>query len=181
MFKLKELRGYSACATAAATLLAIAPWATAQSADERFSGIAAVSDVDGNGYGDHAVVKWHPGKKEYFVYITDGSSGNYIDKYAFGSVPVQGILGIEDVNGNEQREVAILRVNRKGRSFVRVRDAASGEDLSDSYVAGGVQKPKAMATVSDISGNDAPEYAVLFTNKNTTASLTFEAVATPQP
>ncbi|MCH5376086.1 MAG: hypothetical protein JJ992_19115, partial [Planctomycetes bacterium] len=157
-------------ATVATILILITPLAAAQGAEDRYSGVVAVSDVDGNGYEDHAVVKWHPGRNKYFVYITDGLTGNYIDRYNFSGFEVRDILGIDDVNGNGQREVAVLRLNQDGAVIVDVRDAASGERLNNTWVAGKVQKPKAMATVRDISGNDADEYAVLFNNKNTKAS-----------
>ena len=167
----ERFRGLKATRIAPIIVLSLAtPLAFAQSAGKRYSGAAAVSDVNGNGYGDYAVVKWHPTQKKNFGYITDGITGNYIDKYDFGSGQATAILSLGDANGNDQREVAVMRTNGKGKTYVRVRDGASAENLSNAFVAGAIQQTRGIVALPDISGNDAEEYAVLTVSKQTAKS-----------
>ena len=129
----ERFRGLTATRIAPIIVLSLAtPLAFAQTTGKRYSGAAAVSDVNGNGYGDYAVVKWHPTEKKNFVYITDGITGNYIDKYDFGSGQATAILEIPE--NKVVTQVLTIADNARVREYrvshtvrFRLTDAAGNE------------------------------------------------------
>lgn len=107
-------------------------------------------------------------------YLTmSGDTGLWYDTYAYeksygyvcewsGSYRV-GSTTVDDMNGNQQPELAVLYTNAKNSGFsVKVKDSKTRKAVTTNFIAStGIYKPYDLSTLEDMNGNGKPEVAVL--------------------
>jgi len=76
------------------------------------------------------------------------------------------VTSLPDINGNDSPELAALRILPDGTPSVVIKDSDDGRRIGEITISPYVGTPTGLAAVPDISGNRAPEIAVLFVKPN---------------
>lgn len=134
------------------------------------AGLCSLADLNANGKGEIAVL----GKSaagNVAVVIKDAGTGATLKTIPFSAtVTPIAVAEVPDVNGNGSNELAVLVTTSTGAVVVTVKDLATGVVVkSVSFPA--THKPLALTAIADISGNSAPELAVLA--KSATQNVVF--------
>jgi hypothetical protein len=121
-----------------------------------------VSDLNGNGAPELAILREHPFDNWVSVQAMDTASGYRFPWLGFDPQyrPVR-FRVLDDLNGNGSQEVAVLAVRRgSGNQKVWVKDTLTGESIRQVFF-GKQFIGEDMDIVPDINGNGTPELVVL--------------------
>lgn len=125
-------------------------------------GQAMISDINGNGSPEAAVVRIANDGSEVSVVIRDTRSKQWLrTHYADADHPPTGFLAIGDTNGNGADEVVVFGQRFDGRNQkAQVIDSASGKFLSTLYFDRNFTG-RSIVSCADQNGNGAEEIALL--------------------
>jgi hypothetical protein len=141
------------------------------------AGFCALADLNGNGKEELAVLgKTSTGSVA--VVIKDAGTGATLKTISFSATynPVA-LAEVSDITGNGKNELAVLGVNpATGGVAVVVKDIATGVVVK-SVGFPATHKPLGLAIVADVSGNSAPELAVLAKSATQNAVFVKDAVS----
>jgi len=128
--------------------------------------IAVVPDLNGNSISELAVLGLDSYDGRVKVFLNDSSSRERVGTVFFpdGYSPVA-MTVVPDLSGNNIPELAVLATDANGKGRVNIKDTSTGTWVSTLSYPDGFN-PVALAVVSDLSGNNIPELAVLGTDAN---------------
>jgi len=146
------------------------------SGKRRYIGATSVSDLNGNGFPETAVL-YELRKPEndgsvlvsYQVRINDSNTGAFVKNLGFfgSDWEALAVTGVDDLSGNFVSEIAVLAVYRStGASQVKIVDPATKEVISSQQFLGSGWQVKDLMQV-DTDNDTWPEIGVLATDKAT--------------
>jgi len=139
--------------------------------------LVALGRVNKNASDDLAVFVINSSTNKNIFYIKDGNTDARLQTIDAGPDPVLAFTSAPNVQGNGNEAIAVLSRQSNGAIRSRVFNAESGALVSQSGL-GGVFSGNDIAVISDTSGNNEPDLAILGVNSSGAARVQIRDAAT---